>query len=179
MSIDKDTELLPCPFCGSTDISEGKVLTEYPSGLHTTQSMCRKCACLGAEAKLLEGEIDYGSIKATAAWNTRFQALQANGEQEADGIVISYGKDNEDNCIAKVFLGRLSIAEMSAKVSIGDKLYLQPSDEVARLKQALQGLLERYTSLVNCGDCGNWDCETEIEVIAAREALGTLTNGGK
>lgn len=36
---------------------------------------------------------------------------------------------------------------------------------------ALSELLERYTSLVNCGDCGNWDPETEAEVINARAAL--------
>lgn len=36
---------------------------------------------------------------------------------------------------------------------------------------ALQSLTERYTRLVNCGDCGNWDPETEPEVIAARAAI--------
>ena len=35
----------------------------------------------------------------------------------------------------------------------------------------LKRLLNRYTSLVNCGDCGSWDPETEDEVIAARAIL--------
>ena len=39
------------------------------------------------------------------------------------------------------------------------------------LLAALQVLLERYTGLVNCGDCGNWDPEKESSVIAARHAL--------
>lgn len=39
------------------------------------------------------------------------------------------------------------------------------------LVEALRGLLDRYTALVNCGDCGDWDPETEPEVIAARAAL--------
>jgi hypothetical protein len=36
---------------------------------------------------------------------------------------------------------------------------------------ALTGLLDRYTELVNSGDCGSWDPETEDVVIAARKAL--------
>ena len=39
------------------------------------------------------------------------------------------------------------------------------------LRDALSGLLKRHTALVESGDCGNWDCETEDEVIAARAAL--------
>lgn len=39
------------------------------------------------------------------------------------------------------------------------------------LLAALTALLDRYTELVNCGDCGNWDPEKEVDVIAARAAL--------
>lgn len=39
------------------------------------------------------------------------------------------------------------------------------------LAEALAALLERYVDLINCGDCGNWDPETEQQVIAARAAL--------
>ena len=44
-----------------------------------------------------------------------------------------------------------------------------------KLKKALTALLDRYVGLVNCGDCGNWNPETEEEVIAARAALGNLS----
>lgn len=37
--------------------------------------------------------------------------------------------------------------------------------------EALSKMLEHYVSLVNCGDCGNWNPEEEPEVIAARSAL--------
>lgn len=40
-----------------------------------------------------------------------------------------------------------------------------------QLTQALQGLLDKYTMLVNSGDTGNWDPEEEPEVIAARAAI--------
>jgi len=43
-----------------------------------------------------------------------------------------------------------------------------------QMREALQNLLELYTSLVNCGDCGNWDVEAEKEVIAARAALSAV-----
>lgn len=64
-----------CPFCGSTDISEGEVLSETPNGRVTTQSMCRGCGALGPEAKLDVDEVDYGSVKSTAAWNRRAAVL--------------------------------------------------------------------------------------------------------
>lgn len=39
------------------------------------------------------------------------------------------------------------------------------------LLEALEGLLDRYTSLVSCGDCGYWNAEVEEEVIASRAAI--------
>lgn len=42
---------------------------------------------------------------------------------------------------------------------------------MSTLREAAQALLDRYTSLVNCGDCGNWDPETEPDVIALRAEL--------
>jgi hypothetical protein len=46
-----------------------------------------------------------------------------------------------------------------------------PSREAAPLHTALENLLRRYVGLVVSGDAGNWDAETEDEVIAARAAL--------
>lgn len=43
--------------------------------------------------------------------------------------------------------------------------------ENGQLKAALVAMIDRYTALVNCGDCGNWDPETEDEVIAAHAVL--------
>ena len=42
---------------------------------------------------------------------------------------------------------------------------------IAELRAALAGLLKRYVDLAGSGDCGNWDPETEDQVIAARAAL--------
>ena len=39
------------------------------------------------------------------------------------------------------------------------------------LYKALDALLTRYVGLASSGDCGNWDPETEPEVIAARTLL--------
>jgi hypothetical protein len=39
------------------------------------------------------------------------------------------------------------------------------------LYEALDGMLNRYTTLVNSGDAGFWNPETDAEVIAARAAL--------
>jgi len=42
------------------------------------------------------------------------------------------------------------------------------------LELALEELLETYCELVNCGDCGSWDPETDSEVISAREVLNVI-----
>lgn len=39
------------------------------------------------------------------------------------------------------------------------------------LRDAAEALLDRYLTLANSGDCGNWDPEQESEVIALRAAL--------
>jgi len=43
------------------------------------------------------------------------------------------------------------------------------------LLKALQSFVEMYVVFGNCGDCGNWDPETEKEVIAARAAIAKAT----
>ena len=45
------------------------------------------------------------------------------------------------------------------------------------LREALIGMINHYTELVNCGDCGNWDPETDDPVIHARAALAQEDQG--
>jgi hypothetical protein len=40
-----------------------------------------------------------------------------------------------------------------------------------KLFAALEHMVAMYTQLINSGDCGNWDPETDKEVIAARKAI--------
>lgn len=44
-------------------------------------------------------------------------------------------------------------------------------DQNNRLRAALSGLVDHYVEMVNSGDCGFWDPETDDEIIAARAAL--------
>jgi hypothetical protein len=46
--------------------------------------------------------------------------------------------------------------------------------EYAALAAASVALLERYVDLINCGDCGNWNPETEEVVIAMRQELAKV-----
>jgi hypothetical protein len=46
-------------------------------------------------------------------------------------------------------------------------------------RRALQGLLDHYVGLVNSGDAGNWDPETEPVVIEARRCLPATPEGGQ
>ena len=52
------------------------------------------------------------------------------------------------------------------------------SDLVQKLAGALEGVLNRYVGLVESGDAGNWNAETEPEVIEARAALSEAKAGG-
>ncbi len=44
-----------------------------------------------------------------------------------------------------------------------------------RLVSALRKMINHYTGLVNSGDAGNWNPETEPQIIEARETLSALT----
>ena len=68
-----DLKQLKCPFCGSNKISAGEVLTTYGAGQTAAQSMCDDCGALGPEARLPEGDADYGDVRAVEAWNRRTQ----------------------------------------------------------------------------------------------------------
>ena len=43
--------------------------------------------------------------------------------------------------------------------------------QIGELREALQALIDSHAALVNSGDCGNWDVETEPEVMQARALL--------
>lgn len=62
---------LACPFCGSHNISTGEVSTTDVAGETVVQSMCMDCGAMGPGAALDNGEVDYGDVKAIAAWNRR------------------------------------------------------------------------------------------------------------
>lgn len=49
---------------------------------------------------------------------------------------------------------------------------------IVALESALTGLVDHYTALINSGDAGNWDPETDAPVIAARHALA-LSKGSE
>src|ERR1043165_8001844 len=58
-SDDIELQQLPCPFCGSRNISAGEVLTDSELiGETVTQSCCMDCGALGPGAALADGEID-------------------------------------------------------------------------------------------------------------------------
>ena len=72
-------------------------------------------------------------------------------------VIADYGVSLED-VMAPIFL----------EIQKAQDLYNDPQSEI---KTALANLLERYVSLVNCGDCGNWNPEEEPVVIEARRLL--------
>lgn len=128
-----DAGQLPCPFCGSSNISAGEVSTDYAGGhgAQCTQSRCDDCGALGPEADLTNGEVDYGDVKAIAAWNRRSTPAQATPEsgqdllpawitevcgEEVDGL--SYGQGYRrgfNDCREKVIAARAALAQQKEK----------------------------------------------------------------
>ncbi len=67
-------------------------------------------------------------------------------------------------------------AEIERQYAISQATVSALRDRVAVLEEALTGLLNHYTGMVNSGDCGFWDPENESVVKSARAAL---TQGGE
>lgn len=50
-------------------------------------------------------------------------------------------------------------------------LAVEQADQIKMLREALNGVTNMWCELVNSGDAGRWDPETDKPVIAARQAL--------
>lgn len=130
-------ELLPCPFCGSSDISDGEILGEHGHGVAFTQSECQTCRAVGPMAPLENGEVDYGDVKARAAWNRRAQLpsaqpVEASGNQR----VTCYGVNAHGQRVMSVHSAQaicdmsIALMERSCKDSLSDVIQ-QPSAQEA------------------------------------------------
>lgn len=76
----------------------------------------------------------------------------------------------DGKCYAMVFYSDKTPAQHAASYADARLIAAAPD-----MLAALTALLERHWQLVMCGDCGNWDVETEKEVIAARAAIAKAT----
>lgn len=85
------------------------------------------------------------------------------------------GDPDGDECrirqSSSVKRGRGYISEITICENIQTKANANLIAAAPDLLKALEGMLDRYTGLVNCGDCGSWDPESEVEVIDARKAI--------
>lgn len=91
--------LLPCPFCGSTNISSGEILGhDFKTGEGYSQSVCNDCNAAGPYGKLRPGEVDYGSEKADAAWNKRAILQAATRDTSSKGMLGCAECTDEPEC---------------------------------------------------------------------------------
>lgn len=74
MTLDTTNLPLHCPFCGSSLISDGEVLSEV-NGNTFAQSECLECGALGPKGETVGP--DYGDERAIAAWNLGREAESA------------------------------------------------------------------------------------------------------
>lgn len=94
-------------------------------------------------------DIDSGAALATANARIRELELSLAAQKQEWGKAYDIGVTCKHN--------------LAAEREVSDKL-----------EKALEWLLDNHTGLVNSGDCGNWDVETEVEVGNARAALSEV-----
>jgi hypothetical protein len=96
---------------------------------------------------------DFGDC-GTVAYSRREMADRANAKRD-----VEMERLRAENA-------QLRIATADAGIADG---------RIARLREALEFFLERHIALVESGDCGFWNPETDPEVIKARAALGLIS----
>ncbi len=105
--------------------------------------------------------------KLIEAARVEIEAAEPAGTPDTDAVEATEQRIWEDYYHAMVDHART--LELSRNAERAEKREWQRRAEAAT--KALSAILDRYTGLVNSGDAGNWDSETEPEVIAARAAL--------
>lgn len=92
----------------------------------------------------------------------------------ADNPVYQYGPDEDGDCWYTVSCEECCVETdgFRSDDEAAEAWNRRSADAlIAKLTEALEQMIEHYTSLVNCGDCGNWDPEEEDAVKTARAAL--------
>ncbi|WP_458763622.1 hypothetical protein [Cupriavidus basilensis] len=89
----------------------------------------------------------------------------AEAKRQADARAAEEQREHEAAAARQREKDALAAAEKRAR------------DAAQTLLTALRGLVDHYVTLINSGDCGNWDPETEPQVIAARAAIAQATTG--
>lgn len=87
-----------------------------------------------------------------------------------EASMTGYGGIYSGCCNGCSSSGSIEISRLAAAAAWNIRSRWQ-DDRVTELELALTRMVDIYTTLVNCGDCGNWNPETEVEVMVARAAL--------
>lgn len=89
----------------------------------------------------------------------------------ADGYEGLFGLGPENEVLHYADYEGMWIAEWSER-GVANALLIAAAPD---LLAALQGSLKAWVDLINSGDAGNWDPETDAHVIAARAAIAKAT----
>lgn len=116
-----------------------------------------------------------------------------DGEDSAEAITSRTAPTNESQsrhstlpwCVGEMCAGKLWLKNdvgrpivligvhhlMALEANANARFIVRCVNSHADLLAALTHMTERYVSLANSGDCGNWNPEREADVIAARAAI--------
>lgn len=135
--------------------------------------MARACLCGGCVWGDLCGA-GFGGFVVILTFRT-YESAYPGSMFERDGHGEYISRDDTDS----LALGLLdSISQLKARAEDAEAANLQLeehrcqlAEQRAELLAALQTFVAEYVALVESGDAGHWDAETEPKVIAARAAI--------
>jgi Lar family restriction alleviation protein len=103
-------ESLPCPFCGSRNVSDGENLIEAEAHgvgkVTVKQSECLNCGACGPLSKPVNGP-DYGDVAAIAAWNRRAAPqpapVQSEGAARQEAVAYMHCRRVSGDAVETLF----------------------------------------------------------------------------
>ncbi|WP_341210721.1 Lar family restriction alleviation protein [Sphingomonas paucimobilis] len=114
--IPDSAKLLPCPFCGSDDVSMSFSATPQSSEPAHRFVECDMCGSCGAGVKIASGDDDGAKALAIDCWNTRAAPPAMDREAVERVREAAYRQALEDVCNPLGYLQRMADAE-GAKLS--------------------------------------------------------------
>lgn len=119
-----------------------------------------------------------GHTPTPAPWGLRWTEhrpmrpyLVSERENACDRMLLAHLGNAADDVKTETANAKLIVAAVNSYGRLPDPLQAAEEDLLGASLSALDALLQHYVRLVESGDAGFWDAETEPEVIAARALL--------
>jgi hypothetical protein len=113
--------------------------------------------------------------KIWAKTNFDYYELGLYGDWYGDGVQggTEYTRTDISQAQANHAWSKVAATDTASLAFVAEAFIAQ--ERIAKLEAALNGMVDHYVALVECGDCGHWNAEDEMPVKYARLALKEKT----